>query len=574
MNEDDAVLKKSFLEAKLKEPDYILEPNCIETITEYVTFGGNPTIVVQFLSENYRALGQVVNLLAEWLITAGMKPEEVQEQVENHLQELVLKHFDPKSANEILTKNNSEIPEWLNNMIQFKKWRQTFYKLIEQYPDCLMLNFAIKLISNAGYQGEITNVKTACTQSEVFARVFRALLLEFVKESEFSGEENSLDFEITAESNHLTELCQLACHSEHTYFMSQSIIHTLTQFCNQHLTLLERKFKTSKKKKEIYYSLDLKLLQILRKVRQFLQREAHRRGHTHVVKAITKTHLRNKSDCQRRTLNAVYSAIGKGNIQHEDINELFSLYYENPTPPKVEYLQNPLLFDLMTSWLFSVSIENTGDDKFQDLRDKTIQLLAYASSVVEPLYFKSKPIENPRDQLAVNIHALTQTLDTIKPNSQMINVHDSSLVVLSEFEGLIEHLKVSVVAQGLMHWIEDLIIKTAPKRRVSGDEENFSKDHYWDRVRTLKPTLFITGAKQSSRNRQIATTTGAFHLLILDQIVIYHPVLHKRMASLYVKMFEQNLPRDFEISLQLDIKKCILDRIVFLISRGFISFFI
>ena len=68
-------------------------------------------------------------------------------------------------------------------------------------------------------------------------------------------------------------------------------------------------------------------------MRQFLQREAHRRGHTHVVKAITKTHLRNISDYQKRTLNAIYSAIGKGNIQHEDINELFSLYYENQREP-------------------------------------------------------------------------------------------------------------------------------------------------------------------------------------------------------------------------------------------------
>ena len=148
------------LEATFKKDDCIMEPNCLDNIKSYIDFGGNPTIVVTLLSENYRAIAQTSNLLASWLITAGVDESQVKEQVENHLQELIIKHFDPKAANEILTKNEKgTVPPWLNNMIRFKKWRQTFYKLIEEYPDCLMLNFAIRLISNAGYQGEITNVQ-------------------------------------------------------------------------------------------------------------------------------------------------------------------------------------------------------------------------------------------------------------------------------------------------------------------------------------------------------------------------------------------------------------------------------
>ena len=257
------------LEIILKKDDGIMEPNCLNNIKNFMDLGGNPAIVVQLLAVNYKAVAQTVNLLASWLIQAGVEEDTVKEQVENHLQELIIKHFDPKAANEILTKNEKqEVPQWLSNMIRFKKWRQTFYKLIEEYPDCLMLNFAIRLISNAGYQGEITNVKTACTQSEVFARVFKTLLLEFIAEDDFdslmnsslmendgcdaktvkkgdedeAGDEKKTDngfndgsnikapkekndkqslqklLELN-ESKNLTELCQLACHSEHTYWM-------------------------------------------------------------------------------------------------------------------------------------------------------------------------------------------------------------------------------------------------------------------------------------------------------------------------------------------------------------------
>lgn len=48
--------------------------------------------------------------------------------------------------------------------------------LAEAHPDCLMLNFTVKLISDAGYQGEITSVSTACQQLEVFSRVLRTSL--------------------------------------------------------------------------------------------------------------------------------------------------------------------------------------------------------------------------------------------------------------------------------------------------------------------------------------------------------------------------------------------------------------
>ena len=57
---------------------------------------------------------------------------------------MILKHFDPKKADSIFT-DEGETPSWLAEMIDHATWRSLFYKLAEEYPDCLMLNFTIKV---------------------------------------------------------------------------------------------------------------------------------------------------------------------------------------------------------------------------------------------------------------------------------------------------------------------------------------------------------------------------------------------------------------------------------------------
>lgn len=45
----------------------------------------------------------MANLLAEWLILAGVRVTEVQAMVENHLKDMILRTFDPKKADTIFT---------------------------------------------------------------------------------------------------------------------------------------------------------------------------------------------------------------------------------------------------------------------------------------------------------------------------------------------------------------------------------------------------------------------------------------------------------------------------------------
>lgn len=81
--------------------DYIMEPGIFDTIKTYFRHGGAPEPVVDLLSDNYTAVAQTANLLAEWLIVTGVPVNEVKIMVENHLRTLIVKHFDPKKADSI-----------------------------------------------------------------------------------------------------------------------------------------------------------------------------------------------------------------------------------------------------------------------------------------------------------------------------------------------------------------------------------------------------------------------------------------------------------------------------------------
>ena len=49
-----------------------------------------------------------------------------------------------------------DLPGWLGEMISYPTWRNLFYSLADKHPDCIMLNFTIKLISDAGFTDEIS----------------------------------------------------------------------------------------------------------------------------------------------------------------------------------------------------------------------------------------------------------------------------------------------------------------------------------------------------------------------------------------------------------------------------------
>lgn len=84
----------------------------IISICRFLKAGGSPERVVQLLSDNYTGVAQTVNLLAEWMIQAGVDIKEVQEMVESHLKEMIIRTFDPKKADSIFTDEGEVGGNW------------------------------------------------------------------------------------------------------------------------------------------------------------------------------------------------------------------------------------------------------------------------------------------------------------------------------------------------------------------------------------------------------------------------------------------------------------------------------
>uniref|UniRef100_A0A674P6Z7 Negative elongation factor complex member C/D n=1 Tax=Takifugu rubripes TaxID=31033 RepID=A0A674P6Z7_TAKRU len=330
---DDGTTQEDCL-TRFSSRDYIMEPTIFNTLKTYFKAGGSPELVIQLLSDNYSAVAQTVNLLAEWLIQMGVEPAQVQERVENHLKSLLIKHFDPQKADSIFTVEG-ETPAWLEQMIAHTTWRDLFYKLAEAHPDCLMLNFTVKLISDAGYQGEITSVSTACQQLEVFSRVLRTSLATLLD----GGEEN-------LEKN-LPEFAKMVCHGEHTYLFAQSMMSILAQ---------EEQGGSA-----------------VRRIGQEVQKSAHERGHD----ASQITLALGTAAAYPRACQALGAMLSKGALNPADITVLFKMF-SSMDPPPVELIRVPAFLDLFMQSLFK-----PGSKINQDHKHKYIHILAYAASVVE-----------------------------------------------------------------------------------------------------------------------------------------------------------------------------------------------
>lgn len=188
-------------------------------------------------------------------------------------------------------------------MIQYPTWRELFYQLSEQYPDCLMLKFTIKLISDAGYQSEITSSSTASHQPEVFSGLFKTALLQLTSSS-------SSDVK-----RHLRDFMHLVCHSQQTYFYSQAVLQSLSAPGSDEGA---RDFQ--------------------RWLEEEMQAEAQ--GTHHEVTNMT-LNFRG-AGLYPRLFEALAAMLSRNTLNPADISTLHKLYSENEPPP-ASYLHIPQL---------------------------------------------------------------------------------------------------------------------------------------------------------------------------------------------------------------------------------------
>lgn len=83
---------------------------CLHALYRFLNDDGDEEKGVQALAASYIGLPNVVNVMIEWLHSAGFRKREIQGIVEEHLKTLIMKHFDPKKADLIFTEEGSVSP--------------------------------------------------------------------------------------------------------------------------------------------------------------------------------------------------------------------------------------------------------------------------------------------------------------------------------------------------------------------------------------------------------------------------------------------------------------------------------
>jgi len=472
--ENDEVVQQDCVKA-FSSPDYIMEPEVFNQLKRYFKASGSAEKVVQLLSDNYTAVAQMTNLIAEWLIQAGIDIKEVQEMVERHLQDMILQHFDMKKADSIFT-DEGETPSWLAEMIEFPTWRNLFYTLAEEYPDCLMLNFTIKLISDAGYQGEITSVSTACHQIEVFSRVLRTSISSFLE----SGEEATIE-------KNLLEFSKMVCHGEHTYLYSQLVMHILCQ---------EPRGGSN-----------------IRRLCQEIHQSAKARGMdvTPITLALS------GAAAYPRACQALSSMLSRSALNPADITVLHKMY-SSADPPPVELIRSPQFLDMFIEALFKPGVKINVEHK-----PKYIYIVSYASSVVETW---KKGVRK-----SINRDELKTTQQVLERAHSLCSEQKGASELTADVATLFQCLKLQVVAMGVLRWIQYTV---------------------------TDPSYF-----------QLNTDHTPLHLALLDEISSNHTLLHKEILMLLVQLFESTFA-ELDVLVQLEMKKMLLDRMVHLLSCGYV----
>lgn len=88
--------------------------------------------------------------------------------------------------------NLFQTPAWLEQMIAHTTWRDLFYKLAEAHPDCLMLNFTVKVVYSSLINENIHKGLTVlasdigCGLAYVFYAFLLILLIQILEQYKYT----------------------------------------------------------------------------------------------------------------------------------------------------------------------------------------------------------------------------------------------------------------------------------------------------------------------------------------------------------------------------------------------------
>ena len=170
------------LEACLRKPDAVMEPDILTTLGDYIRENGNPTQAIEYLTDGYVGYAQMGSLLCSWLRFLEEEEEEdsgtgvgetmntpaesspstdLKERIPDEatfLRQLALEKFKPAIFSGIFSSGGSGAPKWLNSLIEDAEGRQLIYDLSHRHSNCLLLTFAIqKIVMQPGRDEEVAS---------------------------------------------------------------------------------------------------------------------------------------------------------------------------------------------------------------------------------------------------------------------------------------------------------------------------------------------------------------------------------------------------------------------------------
>ena len=188
---DPAVKRLQEAEAALSEKDSILEPTCMNNVTEVAASeGGNPQKALSTLINNYQGQTAVCGLLSRWLAdirtsstasaSVAAAPsdspseaamDQVREAAEDVVYRVAKERFSKETGDKILDLSKAEAA-FLEDMIDSPRWRKLLIDLSASHKDSGVLIYCLRAISKKGFHREIAK---RVNQSDHFA-VFNAML--------------------------------------------------------------------------------------------------------------------------------------------------------------------------------------------------------------------------------------------------------------------------------------------------------------------------------------------------------------------------------------------------------------
>lgn len=413
----------------LRMTDSIMESDVEDTITGFLRSGGNPEVVINSLADSYQGIRQYCELIVDWLADMEGSRESVEKSIEDSLRMLLEKRFE----SEIVDKNfkdAEDMDKWLPELLEHSRWRNLVYSLAELSPRSKFVMDAIKMISDAGFQHEITNVNTAAQQLEIYSRMVLAAIDTFFLNHRKGP--MTEDYEKA-----LAELSRVVCYSEHTYLFTQTLLYLIVK---------EEKGEAAAACAHMLHA---------------LRREAHKLNYQETY--AIHIGLAEVSDDLKQAMSTM---LCKKCLNLADIIRLYE-QYSSPEPPAVDFIQDPVFIDMLVDALFAYE----GSKVQPAHRLKYIFLLAYASCGGAD--GTESAVKEEFNQTRTTMEAV---LDSIRSDGDFYkNIHL-----------LLDGIAYSSIACGMLHYLEGLLLNDE-----SNNEPETVHFVLLDEIATQQPGLHI-----------------------------------------------------------------------------------